>query len=477
MCEPEMKLQDDMRVWGSESFSNLDLTTTLDEAIPAEKKPVNRAPRRRTLLKKQQSAPDLSVPSSSMWGIVQAVQRMNDDDTSVYSEKIEKYEVPEFKIAIPLTPHTEPKKKLGLSAPLTTGARVPERLPKMNQVPAIFDILVSPKTTTERYTHKVSQAEKQRIREILSPPMDDDEISAITSSIRSSRKTTRSSSKKKKSSRKLKKSNSLPSLLVGDEDLVEEEEEDGKEFKRSCSDRTLCTKKKAEKKLKKSSSDRSLGSKKSSRSRSASRRSSRRSSSKGKLLKKSSSETSLAGKKKKSSRKGLKKSNSSPSLVNDEKKLKKSSSERSLSKGAPRKRRTRKPRSKSASTMDLDPAFHEEALALKAEFEDRLQTEKLKLAAESNNVVQVVNLHHSPPQRKSGKHEEERIRVFAEAMRRSQSLSPTKYNLGSVDGYRCVITNDRRFKKSWSKVQPTPPKLERRWSGEGRGRPPAISVL
>ncbi|CAJ1957817.1 unnamed protein product [Cylindrotheca closterium] len=478
MCEPQKTTVEDIRVYGSNAPSSP------PEANPSTpNKPRRRPP---ATLKKMQSAPNLHVkfdtPNPSVWGIVKAVQKIQvDEEDSIYSEVVKKYVAPEFNITIPLTPHTETKKKLVV--PRSTG-RMSERLPKMNQVPPIFDILMSPRESSGGYSQTISKAEQERIREILQPAMgDDDDISEITSSIRSSKKKKKSSSKKR-SSRKLKKSNSLPSILV----------EDDEEYDRSFTDLTLaCSKEgdnKADKKLKKSSSDRSLTSKKSPRSRSktlrksssdrslTSKRSSRRSSSKNKKTRRSKSNERSSPSSKRSSRKSLQKSNSSPCLTNDDdKKLKKSSSERSLSKG-PRKRRTRKPRSKSVTNLGLDSTFDAETEALKAEFEETLRQAKFKL--ESENAAETAEM---PPKRRSGAHEEERIRVFAEATRRSQSLSPTKYSLGTIDGYRRVVSNDRRFSNQWSKVIATPPKMERRWSAAGlRGgragqQPPAIEAL
>lgn len=329
----------------------------------------------------------------------------------------------------------------------------------MNQVPAIFDICVTPKSTVGGYTKKLSQAEQQRIHEIMHPPMDDDAISAISSSTRKSRSKRRSSSKKsdrsvssKRSSGKLKKAASLPDLLGGSDENY---------FKRSTSDRTLCSN---------MPQDKDKDSRKSSKRRSSSKK-----------LKKLESDRAITSKRRSSkSPSKMKKSSSCPSLLDGaekkkkrSKKLKKANSDRSLSTDLAvggKKKRERKPRSNSTSM--LDPTFYAEAAALKAEVEDRLRMVKLKLDEEEKQDESIPSppmametppppmVMETPPptnQRKTGAHEEERIRVFAESTRRSVSLSPSRFKLGDVDGYRKVTTNDRRFRKSWSKVLATPP--------------------
>jgi hypothetical protein len=161
MCEPQTTTQDDIRVHGSDAPSN-----PTEEPRFTPIKPRRRPPA--TLMRKQQSAPNLNSPDPSVWGIVKAVPKLQSDgDESIYSEAVEKYVAPEFETALPITAHhVETKTKLVI--PLSIG-RVSERLHKMNKVPAIFDILEPPKITLEGYSQTISKAKQQeRIREILS---------------------------------------------------------------------------------------------------------------------------------------------------------------------------------------------------------------------------------------------------------------------------------------------------------------------
>jgi len=427
-----------------------------------------------------------------MLDIVHAVQKTHEDGR----EYIQKYEIPEFKIEIPMTPQPEKKK---LQVPRTTGG-VRDTLPTMYQVPAIFDILVSPKNDKRKYSSRFSEQDAGRISEILYPPMNNDEISAVTmKTFRKSRSKSRSKSKKRSSSKNKKsgkRSSSLPSILPLDEEEDQEERDLSKKKKKSSPSRS--------KTHRMSSSDPITGTDKKSFKRSSSKSN----------LKKQQSEDAVDPPKiwrnrrsvkdpvpmqeadKRRTSKALKKQNSCPSLVegaSEKKKIKVPKKSGSLptqlaTQGGKKKkgRRTLGPRSNSNST--LDPHAEEEesfAETLKAQVEAEVVNRLREVQQKLENEKQEASTPSPPPMfltppapssRKSGD-EEERIRVFAEAQRRAASLSPSRYSLGDLDCKRIVESNDRRFRKSWSKVAPTPPKAEepKRWSGPDL--PPSISLL
>ena len=385
-------------------------------------------------MKKQQSAPDLRDPCPSVFEIIHASKQLQlEDDRSTYSDKVQKYEIPEYKIDIPLTPQPEKQK---LFVPYSTG-RISEKLPKMNQVPALFDILVSPRSESGSYTKQLSKEEEDRIYGIMHPPMDDDEISEVSTGSRK-----RSSSKTKKKTKssdgsvssgrrdKLEKSNSLPSLLGACDD-EEEEEIEPKMFARSSSDRALCSNYTDDLlDAEDMKEDAELAPRSRSTKRSSSKKKLKKSASPSKTLKKSSSCPSLEVEKKKKKK-------------TTTKKLKKSSSDRTLDVEGKKKRRHR--RANSTSDLMDDPDYLEEAKAIKAQVEDMLRRAQLGLEQGSD-----IDESSTSP-------EEERIRQFAEAQRRSASLSPSRFQLGDIDGYRIVETNDRKFRnKSWRRVSPSP---------------------
>jgi len=397
---------------------------------------VHKSPRRKGKLKKSCSDSRL-FEKPSVWGVVSAVHALDDDD-SVYAEKIEKYVLPEFKPEILLCTPEPVRKKLQI--PMTTG-RSTHRLPKMNQVPSIFDILVSPKENNNKYVVEFPESDRERLRQIFMPTGDEDDVSDISCvSKQKSRSRPRkrldksgsdrslSSKGTRRSSRKLKKSNSSPSLTFS-EDKVEK-----------------------------------------STSRQSSRNNRRSSSNKGtRRLKKSSSNKTLS--ESKSSSKKLLRTKLRAELVENEGKLKKFNSDRSLlsSKAASRRKKNDKQhkRRKSSSMLwDLESDADAPMLALQTKDKTR-RKESLSLQAGPDAYLQ------------EGRKTEDRMKAFVQKSKR-ESLEQQEARSGEVDGFRCVMTNDRRFSSEWSKVTPTPPKETRKLCLDNRpdgARLPTLSAL